>query len=204
MPPPETPQDYYEYFHSQHLLADPPGLAWAAAEHAAQLWLDYHQQPVAPLDTLIAFFRTLTPYRSAGNGFYDLWMCVIDHTHTFPVETQIALWLEIVAPLNQGDRPIGFTEQARAVIERWRELANRLPGQPIEVADVCEVVAMVHPYLGASHSFEWAMLAATLQVWFEQVAPELSFFDLIVERHHQTVAGAAGERAQEPERRVRD
>ena len=72
VPLPETPQDYYAYFHRQRLSAQPPSEKWAIGEQAAQLWIDYHDQPNAGLDTLITFVRILMPYRYAGSGFYDL------------------------------------------------------------------------------------------------------------------------------------
>lgn len=185
----ETPEDYYDYFHQQHISADPPETRWVIGEQAAQLWLDYHKQDGAGIDTLIAFMHKLTPYRYAGSGFYDLWTRVIRYSHVLPVVAQTALWFEIFDPVNHGDRPIASTEQARAIIKRWRDLANRLPGLPIEAADVREMVEMVHPYFVLSHSNEWVMFTYALRVWFEKVAPETPFIDLLIERHNQAVSG---------------
>ena len=79
MPPPETPQEYYEYFHQQSLYAEPPSPKWSVGFTATQLWVQYHEPDKANIDTLISLIRILMPYRYAGSGFYGLWTTIIHY-----------------------------------------------------------------------------------------------------------------------------
>lgn len=178
MPLPETPQDYYAYFHRQRLSAQPPSEKWAIGEQAAQLWIDYHDQPNAGLDTLITFVRILMPYRYAGSGFYDLWTRVIRYSHDLPVPSQTALWHEIFNPTHYGDRHIKYTDQAHAVIHQWQNLAESLSYGRIETAQVQQLAEMIAPYFVRSQAYEWTALTYALQTWLEKIWPETPFLDL--------------------------
>ena len=188
MPPPETPQEYYEYFHEQSLYAVPPTPKWSVGFAAAQLWLQYHEPDTATIDTLVSLIRVLMPYRYAGSGFTGLWTTIIYDLRHLPVPLQAPIWLEVFNDANHGERPVNYGDQARAVIQKWLEQAENRMIASVNLAKLNELVEKVYPYFVASRAHEWMALAYAVNAWFDTLGFEGLFIDLVIERHNQVVS----------------
>ena len=188
MPPPETPQEYYEYFRQQSLYAEPPTPKWSVGFTAAQLWIQYQDSDKADIDTLISLIRVLMPYRYAGSGFYGLWTTIIHYLRHLPVSLQAPVWLEVFNGDYHGERPVNYGDQAKTVIQKWLKLADNTVIAPLDLPKMDELVEKVYPYFIASGGQEWIALAYAVNAWFDELGFEASFIDLVIERHNQAVS----------------
>jgi hypothetical protein len=188
MPPPETPQEYYEYFHQQSLYAEPSTPKWSVGLTAARLWLQYHESDNANTDTLISLVRVLMPYRYAGSGFYGLWTTIIHYLRHLPVSLQAPIWLEVFNENHHGERLVSYADQAGAVIQKWLELADTTTIAPVDLSKMNELVEKVYPYFATSGAHEWMALTYAIDAWFDKRGFEPSFIDLVIERHNQAVS----------------
>jgi hypothetical protein len=150
MPPPETPQDYIEYFQSLTLDAIPPAAKWPVGLQAAQLWNIYHEQTNRNPETLIELIHVLMPFRFAGSGFHGLWTTVLYHLRTLPVNQQAPIWREIFDSTNHGERLLRHPERAGAVIQYWNDIAQQSANTPIDSNTIHTLVKTFGPRAIAS------------------------------------------------------
>jgi hypothetical protein len=185
MPSIETPQDYYKYFHSLALHADPPAPKWAIGLRAAQLWVAYYEHAQANTDTLIELVQVLMPYRFTGSGFHALWLTVINSLRALPVIQQGPIWRAIFDPTNHGERLLPHPERAEAVIDHWMDVAQQSAGTAVDLHSMYALVQIFGPDLASAH--EWISLGYAINTWFEDPLSEPSFMELVFEQHNASI-----------------
>src|SRR5687767_14805527 len=113
--PPESPQDYCDYFQALVLHDQPPQSKWELGLKASQLWRDYWEQGGKPEanQLLISIVKILMPVRLRGSGLLDLWQRILRHVAKLPVGEQSPIWLEVFNGVNQGEDSIKNNEADR-------------------------------------------------------------------------------------------
>ncbi len=131
--PPETPQDYCDYFQWMALNAKPPNPKWGVGLKASQLWKDYCEKDNLSGNgkVLIPIVKILMPVSHSGSILLDLWGQILRHVAKLSVSEQKEIWLEIFNIENQGENIIKHSEAGLKILWEWVELGNSTCQVPI-------------------------------------------------------------------------
>jgi len=177
--PPESPQDYFDYFQYMALNAKPSNLKWAIGLKAATMWHDYFEKGNVKENNqlLIPLVKTLMPISNAGTLFLDLWQKILRHIGKLPASEQIEIWFEIFNKVNQGERKIAHNEVAREVLEEWIKLDISEGASKINKKVMIDMVDKIYKYTFSGQ--EWIALTVALSEWFKKYIPAPSLYDLV-------------------------
>jgi hypothetical protein len=176
----ETPQDYYDYFHNMMLNAKPPNPEWKAGFEAARRWREYHERQdttIADPEVLISLIKFFMPHRSSGSAFGGLWANVLSDVSQLPVRPQISAWREVFDVSNQGEKAIGFSEQASRILKRWLDLVDSTHAGEINQVELDNMADATYKYYPSN--VEWTALTRTLDHWFRMHLDKPTLLELI-------------------------
>ena len=177
--PPETPQDYCDYFQNMVLYAKPPNPKWGIGLKAAQMWRDYFEKENARGNgqLLIPLVKILLPVSNSGSILLDLWQRILRHVAKLPASEQKDIWLEVFNVVNQGERNIKHNEVAREILAEWARL-DTIEGTPqINHRTMTEMANKI--YMFTITSWEWTAFTIAISEWFKKYIDEPSFYDLV-------------------------
>ena len=178
--PPETPQDYCDYFQGMALHAKPPNPKWSIGFEAAQIWRDYLEKDDGTSEysqLLIPLVKTLMPVSSSGSILLDLWQQILRHVAKLPVSKQKGVWLEVFNVANQGENNIKHTAEAREILEEWVKLDNIADTIKINENTMIDMVNKMYMY--ALSGWEWLAFTLSMSEWFKKYVDEPSLYDLV-------------------------
>jgi hypothetical protein len=182
---PETPQDYFEYFHlhtvSLPLHAKLPDPKWQIGLEAAQRWREYRDQQgdtAANAEALISLIKFFMPHRREGSGFAGLWANILGDINQLPIKSQIQAWFEIFDVSNQGERTIEFSERSRQILQQWLELVDAVNVStrlnPMILEEMAEKI-----YLCYCSGVEGMALTNALNNWFKVYIDKPSLLECV-------------------------
>jgi hypothetical protein len=182
--PPQTPQDYCDYFEGM-LKAIPPDPKWEMGFKAARSWRDYCEQNsgCANSQVIIPIVKLLMPVRYSRHLLFGLWQQVLGGLAKCSFREQKEIWLEVFSPANQGQEIITFNEDAHQLLRRWSELDERASSSPITETDMMDLVDEMYVYAVSSH--EWFALTMAIDKWFKNHVDEPAFFDTVCIRFNK-------------------
>ena len=178
--PPETPQDYCDYFQDMALNAKPPNPKWGIGFQAAQMWRDYLEKDdgtSGDSQLLIPVVKTLMPVRHSSSLLLDLWQQILRHVAKSPVSEQKVVWLEVFNVANQGENNIKHNEEAREILEEWAKLDNIVSTIQINEDSVTDMVNKIYMY--SFSGWEWFAFTVSISEWFKKHVNEPSLYDLV-------------------------
>ena len=182
--PPETPQDYCDYFQGM-LKASPPDPKWEIGFKAAQSWRDYCDQDSTSANSqaIIPIVKILMPVRYSGHLLFGLWQQVLGSLAKLPIRQQKAIWQEVFNTANQGQEVIRFNEAAHQILQHWSGLEDIASSGHITQAVMMDLVDEMYIYAVSSH--EWFALTMAIDKWFKKYLTEPSFFDSVCARSNK-------------------
>ena len=88
--PPESPQDYCDYFQDMVFHAKPPDPKWGLGLKASQMWRDYCEKDdvSGSSQALIPLVKILMPVRNSSSLLLDLWQQILRHVAKLPISEQ--------------------------------------------------------------------------------------------------------------------
>ena len=180
--PPESPQDYCDYFQGLVLYAKPPEAKWEFGLKASQLWRDYWQQGGTSEDNelLISIVKILMPVRVRGSGLLGLWQQILRHVMKLPVGEQRLIWLEVFNVVNQGDDPIKDNEAAIQILQEWTELDNDAEVAQISEKTMMNMADKMYSYIFSG--YDWIAFIVAISEWFKKYIDEPSLYDLVCDK----------------------
>lgn len=177
--PPESPQDYCDYFQGLVSYGKPPNPKWESGLKASQLWRDYGEQDDQSEDNqlLISSIQILMSVRSRGSVLLDLWERILRQVIKLPVAEQKPIWLEIFNVVNQGEDPIKYNEVAIQILLEWAELDHNAAVAEINKKTMINMADKMHRYTFSG--YEWIAFTVAINEWFKRYIDEPSFYNLV-------------------------
>jgi hypothetical protein len=175
--PPESPQDYCDYFQGMVLHAKPPNPKWGIGLKAAQMWRDYIEKDSNTSrnsQVLVPLVKILKPVSHSGSLLLDLWQQVLRHIAKLPVSEQKKIWLEV---FNQGESNIEHCEMALKLLEEWIKLDNNADSIRINESTMTDLVNKIYMYTFSS--WEWTAFTIAMSEWFKKYIKEPSLYNLV-------------------------
>jgi hypothetical protein len=177
--PPETPQDYCDYFQGMVLHAKPPDPKWESGLKASQMWRDYCKKDDV-LDysqVFISIVKTLMRVRYSGSLLMALWQQILGHVAKLPVREQREIWFEVFNVANQGENHVKYNDAALKILQEWIELDNHTTTFQVDNHIMTDLVNKVYMYTFSGH--EWIGFTVAISEWFKEHVDEPSFYDLV-------------------------
>jgi len=177
--PPETAQDYCDYFQDMVLNAKPPDPKWETGLKASQMWRDYcetedvseHSQVLIPL------IKILMPVRQAGSGLLDLWQQILRQVTKLPVREQREIWFAVFNVVNQGEYHVKHNDAALQILQEWIKLDSEITNIPVDKNIMTDIVNKV--YLYTFSGYEWIIFTTALSEWFKEYIEGPSLYDAV-------------------------
>ena len=180
--PPETPQDYCDYFQALALHAKPPDPKWELGLKASQLWRDYLEMDDVSIrnQALLPLVKILMPARNSGSLLSDLWGKILGHVAQLSINEQKEIWIEVFNVANQGEDQIKYNEEALEILKAWIELDRNAGTVPIDKSIMIEMVNEVYVYTFSG--YDWIAFTAAIGEWFKRHVEKPLFYDLVCSR----------------------
>ena len=177
--PPETPQDYCDYFQSMALNAKPPNPKWGIGLKASQLWKGCRDEDNLSVNEkiLISIVKILMPVSHSGSILLDLWGQILRHVAKLSVSEQKEIWLEVFNVENQGENIIKHNEVALKILQEWEELDINAESNRINENILMDLVDKV--YLYTFSDAVWISFTVSIGEWFKKYIDEPSFYDSV-------------------------
>jgi hypothetical protein len=180
--PPESPQDYCDYFQGLVLHDQPPQSKWEFGLQASQLWRAYWDQGGGPQNNhiLISIVKILMPVRGRGSGLLDLWQRILRHVAKMSVGEQSPIWLEVFDVVNQGEDPIKHNETAVHILQKWIALESGAEVAEISKQTMINMADKIYMYTFSG--YDWIAFTVAISEWFKNYIAEPSFYDLVCDK----------------------
>ena len=180
--PPETPQDFCDYFQGMVLHAKPPDPKWGIGLKASQMWREYCEKDDGSdhSQELIPPIKTLMPVRHSGSLLLGLWQQLIRDVAKLPVSEQNEIWLEVFNVANQGEKHVKHNEAALKILQEWIELDRSATTVQIDKNIMTDMVNKVYMYTFSG--YEWIAFTVSLGEWFKKYIEEPSFYDSVCDK----------------------
>ena len=177
--PPETPQDYCDYFQGMVLHAEPPDPKWTVGLKASQIWRCYCEKEdvSGSSQVLISLVKILMPVRYSAFLLLGLWQQILRHLAKVPVNEQQEIWLEVFNLANQGENPVKHNEVALKVLQEWIELDHIADVAQINEGIMTDMVNMIYEHTFSG--YEWITFTISISEWFKKYIDKPSFYDLV-------------------------
>jgi hypothetical protein len=185
--PPETPQDYCDYFQSMTLNAKPPNPKWGIGLKAAQMWQEYFEKDNVRGNSqlLIPLVKILMPVSNSGSILLDLWQQILRHVAKLSASEQKEIWLEVFNVINQGRVSIKHNEEAQEILDEWTRLDKTAGTTQITERTMTDMVNKISKYTFSS--WEWIAFTVAISEWFKKYIAEPSLYDLVCGRFEKKV-----------------
>jgi hypothetical protein len=187
--PPETPQDYCDYFQGVVLHAKPPDPKWGIGLKASQAWRDYCETDDVSdhSQVFISLVKILMPVRYEGSLLLGLWQQILGHVAKLPVSDQKEIWLDVFNLANQGEDGVQHNEVALKILQEWAELDKLADRVQINQSIMTEMVNKIYRYTFSGR--EWMAFTISIGEWFNKHMDKPSFYDLVCSKLERKADG---------------